>query len=28
MRFAVVDPYDKVIVAHCVLLTRNGWHRV
>ena len=28
MRFAVVDPYDKVIVAHCVLLPRNGWHRV
>jgi len=28
MRFAVVDPYDKVIVAHCVLLPRDGWRRV
>ena len=28
MRFAVVDPYDKVIVAHRLLLPRNGWRRV
>jgi hypothetical protein len=28
MRFAVIDPHDKVIVTHCVLLPCDGRHQV